>query len=107
MVRKKALNYRGQKISRELFKEAESKQQNKKKSNQLSNKSKTVDLNKPGISGTKKSKESWFCFICKKDRVLDMILCDFCFRYVHEKCVGITKDNRIERYECPECADDV
>lgn len=42
----------------------------------------------------KPSTESWYCFICKEDRVLDMRLCVLCCRYVHEECVGLCRDNK-------------
>lgn len=55
---------------------------------------------KPGAG---KSTDSWYCFICKKDRVLDMRCCNLCNRYVHEECVGLTKKDK-GAFVCPECA---
>lgn len=47
---------------------------------------------------------SWYCFICKEDRVLDMRCCSLCHRYVHEECVGLTEDDKCV-FVCPQCSD--
>lgn len=46
--------------------------------------------------------ESWFCFVCQTDEIMDMRLCVSCRRYVHEICVGLTK-NDVEEFICHDC----
>ncbi|XP_016655856.1 uncharacterized protein LOC107882256 [Acyrthosiphon pisum] len=46
--------------------------------------------------------EHWYCFVCKQDEILDMRLCINCKRYVHEICVGLTK-NDTDPFICCEC----
>ncbi|XP_063241735.1 uncharacterized protein LOC134541920 [Bacillus rossius redtenbacheri] len=55
-------------------------------------------------SVTKKSlhQESWYCFLCKEDRVIDMRGCSLCKRFVHEECVGLTKHDK-QVFVCPTC----
>ena len=55
------------------------------------------------VSTAGKSQESWYCFICRKDRVLDMRYCSLCHRYAHEECVGLTEKYK-GPFVCPECA---
>ncbi|KAF5297619.1 hypothetical protein FQR65_LT09946 [Abscondita terminalis] len=43
----------------------------------------------------------WYCFVCQSEEMMDMRLCRLCRRYVHEICVGLTKD--IDDYICHEC----
>lgn len=63
----------------------------------------SADWEKPGPSGVpSKKKESWFCAICRKDRIADMRLCTLCGCYVHEKCAGVTGVFR-GRFVCPDC----
>lgn len=49
------------------------------------------------------TKESWFCFVCDTCAEEDMRLCIVCCRYVHESCVGLTKDDK-EKFICPQCS---
>lgn len=60
---------------------------------------------KSSVLRPKKAKtcESWFCFLCGEDVVKDMSLCNGCQRYVHEECVGLTKDDKNEKFVCPDC----
>ncbi|CAH1959724.1 unnamed protein product [Acanthoscelides obtectus] len=46
--------------------------------------------------------DNWFCFICGEDKVMDMRLCAVCGKYVHEMCVGLSKDDK-EQFICPNC----
>nr|CAI5827818.1 unnamed protein product [Callosobruchus analis] len=44
----------------------------------------------------------WYCFVCHSEEIMDMRLCGSCRRYVHEICVGLTKnDTRV--FICHEC----
>lgn len=49
-----------------------------------------------------KQEESWFCFVCDRDEVLDMRLCFVCGKYVHEECVGLAPEDK-EMFVCPIC----
>lgn len=49
-----------------------------------------------------KVKESWYCFVCNKDEVKDMRMCNLCGKYVHEECVGLTKGDK-DVFVCPQC----
>lgn len=53
---------------------------------------------------SKKSKDSWYCYICNEDRVADMRLCFLCKTYVHEDCVGLTKEDTDK--VCTQCSQD-
>lgn len=87
--RKKSLNYRAQKVTKALFEEHD-------KEEVKNNKGK-----KPAKS--KKVVEMWYCHLCKEDKILDMRLCSMCLRYVHEDCVGLTKEDKEPTFICPAC----
>ncbi|KAJ8878432.1 hypothetical protein PR048_019010 [Dryococelus australis] len=53
----------------------------------------------------KQREESWYCHICKTDRVEDMRLCNLCLRYVHEACEGLTRTDSIPNFRCMFCKD--
>lgn len=38
---------------------------------------------------------SWYCHLCGEDREEDMRLCANCLKYVHEDCLGLTKNDKI------------
>lgn len=57
----------------------------------VTNKEKNTDLN-----------EKWFCHGCKLEREEDMRRCRKCFKWYHEECVGLTKDDD-EDFICPNC----
>lgn len=88
--RRKALNSTAQVVVKSLFNKSTAKQEEKKK--QLPRQQQ------------KKKQESWFCFLCQRDEQLSMRLCCSCFRYVHEDCVGLTKDDKID-FVCPQCSE--
>lgn len=94
-VRKKALNYRAQEIKRDVFKDDSSK---KIPTSSKKNK-KSVDL--PTTSKTAAT-EVWMCSVCDNDYVADMRSCVSCGTWVHEECVGLSKDDT-EDFTCPEC----
>lgn len=50
----------------------------------------------------KAAKQDWYCAVCGKNEILDMRLCIICQKYVHEDCVGLTKEMK-ERFICPSC----
>lgn len=108
-ARKKALNYRAQKVVTSLFnsKIVSTKKHGKKKEKKVKPQEPVVDETQPSTSGrllaTKKNNESWYCHLCKLDRVSDMRLCNQCIRYVHEDCEGLSKDDEILNFLCSFC----
>lgn len=48
-----------------------------------------------------KSEESWYCFICGEDRKEDMVQCQKCNTWVHEKCAGNYKIDKV--FFCNTC----
>lgn len=54
------------------------------------------------IPKIKQKKWSWYGFICKENRILNMRLCAICNHYVHEECVGLTKVDK-GAFVCYEC----
>lgn len=61
------------------------------------------DLLEAGPSSARVNEVSWFCNVCKEDRVADMRLCVQCSKYVHEECVGLTRQDKCPTFLCPEC----
>lgn len=47
--------------------------------------------------------DNWFCFVCGTDEKIAMRLCAICGKYVHEMCVGLTKDDK-EKFICHRCS---
>ncbi|KAF5300550.1 hypothetical protein FQR65_LT09171 [Abscondita terminalis] len=43
-------------------------------------------------------KETWFCSICKEEREEDMIKCQKCLQWMHEKCASISK--KAKKFVC-------
>lgn len=93
--RRKAINSSAQIVTKDLFKTELSK--NVLPQNPKNNK-------KPTSKRRKNSTESWYCFLCDKDEMLDMRKCVVCFAYVHEACIGLTKEDKIQ-FICPRCSD--
>lgn len=94
--RRPAINSRAQEVTKDLFsKESITKKcKNDKLKGQSGKKGKAVS--------EKKTPECWFCFLCREDRQVDMRLCSVCYRYVHEECVGLTKEDKTILI-CPDC----
>lgn len=92
--RKPALNSRAQVVTRNLF-----NKENKTKDSSTNIKKKSRAPKPQG----KILKESWYCKLCREDRQIDMRLCVKCKDYVHEECIGLTKNDVIEIFICPDC----
>ncbi|KAK9886274.1 hypothetical protein WA026_015785 [Henosepilachna vigintioctopunctata] len=58
-----------------------------------------------GKGHSKKSKNGWYCYVCEEDRIADMRLCFLCLTYVHEECVGLTKEDT-DKFVCSRCSPD-
>lgn len=65
----------------------------------------TFKVNQKGKGHTKKSKNSWYCYVCDEDRIADMRICFLCQTYVHEDCVGLTKEDT-DKFICTRCSQD-
>lgn len=85
--RRKAINYKAQKVTKNLFNESDCQPSTSRQSN-------------PSLS---KPVESWYCSICDTDQQMDMRLCSTCLTYYHEECVGLTADDE-DDFECPNCS---
>jgi hypothetical protein len=46
--------------------------------------------------------ENWYCAVCCVDEVKDMRLYAICGLYMHEECVGLTKEDT-DLFICPKC----
>lgn len=77
--RRKALNYKGQLLKKNLFSQST-------------------------VPAEPSKNESWFCPACKKDTKLDMRMCVLCATWYHEICVGLS-DNDLEDFLCPNCSE--
>ncbi|KAJ8870308.1 hypothetical protein PR048_029329 [Dryococelus australis] len=53
----------------------------------------------PSTGGMNVTNDSWYCSVCEIDEVAEIILCNTCLKYFHERCVGITKRDNIDMWE--------
>lgn len=119
--KRKALNYIGQKITKDLFNTSDDKakksnqKQNTKdelkcslqrkrrqkavKTNNVRNVAKQKSVRKVNI---KEPSELWYCEGCGIDKIADMRQCKDCQKWYHEECVGLTSED-IEVFICPSC----
>lgn len=95
--RKPAINSRAQVVTKDLFNKssAEDKKAKFAKSKEIVPKKKSLK---------QKKEESWYCRACQKDRVADMRLCVMCKSYLHDECLGLTEEDKIDGYICPYCS---
>lgn len=115
--RRKALNYKGQRIVKDLFEKKKElkddkcytkKGNNKKKmlskgrkygAKKDNKKTRTTEKHKPKKTNLD---DTWFCHGCKLDKKEDMRICKKCLKWYHEDCVGLTKEDN-EDFFCPDC----
>lgn len=103
--RRKALNYKGQRVTRDLFKDSENKKKrldNQRKANKPTKVKK--NRRKQKENNDKKqgnSSDKWYCNGCHSERVEDMRQCQNCPKWYHEQCVGLTKED--VGFICPDC----
>ncbi|KAL3277343.1 hypothetical protein HHI36_012694 [Cryptolaemus montrouzieri] len=83
-IRKKALNYIAQQVTKDLF--------NSVKSHSSPRSSYPSTSKQAAI-------ESWFCVACQSDDQKDMRMCVNCNTWYHEECVGLEEDDT-ENFEC-------
>nr|CAI5842234.1 unnamed protein product [Callosobruchus analis] len=93
--RKKAVNSLAQALTKNIFPKKEDTNKVTKKSREMERTDrKQLKTDKGRAVEKKSSMESWYCFLCKEDRIADMRLCTKCARYVHEDYVGLTASNK-------------
>lgn len=85
--RKKAINYKAQQVTKDLF----------RKDDDVPTTSKSF---KNSWNSTSK-KDDWYCPACKDSRVMDMRQCLQCKTWYHEECLGLTEMD--SDFECPNC----
>ncbi|KAJ8724447.1 hypothetical protein PYW08_015921 [Mythimna loreyi] len=112
--RKKAINYKGQRITKDLFnkkderkkktKKTKTKKNEKNKKDKIKNrviKTKKKTQNKKRINEKEDDTEEWYCYACHENTKLDMRQCKLCMKWYHEECVGLSKDD--EDFICSSC----
>lgn len=106
--RRPAINSKAQEVTRKLFCETHSNtmQNNKENKRVMTKEDYRGKKKEENVHQAKKKvsekKESWFCLICNEDRIADMRICNMCGIYVHEECVGLSKQDK-ETFFCPKC----
>ncbi|CAH2084962.1 unnamed protein product [Euphydryas editha] len=126
-LRKKAINYKGQRITKDLFdKKGEDKKKIKNTKTKNNNKSKKDNKNNTKIetknmymekkqytsivnkqekrkiiNQEKDNTEEWYCYACHENIKLDMRQCGFCKKWYHEECVGLSKYDK--EFICSNC----
>ncbi|XP_063895036.1 inhibitor of growth protein 2-like [Helicoverpa armigera] len=107
--RRKAINYKGQRVTKDLFKEQETLKENKlTKKRKPKESKKTKNEKKKRSKGDKRKRsnlsveESWFCPACNENRVSDMRQCVKCRIWYHEECLGLTKNDK-DFFYCQNC----
>ena len=103
-VMKPAVNSRGVLLKKGIFedKKEDNKNDSQAKNKKVKDATKSGDKMVPKKTSKKKKSDSWYCAICDEDEVKDMRLCGECGIYVHEECVGLTKEDK-ELFICPKC----
>lgn len=129
-VRRKAINYRGTPVTKDLFNKynqekrnsKEEKDNKRKKNKQDKNftdvetgrkektkfkkalnpkKTKVVSAKKSTtVKGKSQKQGSWYCHACKEDRRDAMRKCSRCSKWYHEECVGLTAEDT-DDFQCP------
>lgn len=109
--RRKALNYIGQRVTKDLFEKKAEEDAKKKEITKKKAKPKNVIKNtrksepkkkKESHKQKKKSKDEWFCKACKTKEQIDMRQCYTCKVWYHDICIGYTKADK-DLFICPEC----
>ncbi|CAB3234408.1 unnamed protein product [Arctia plantaginis] len=101
--RRKAINYKGRIITKDLFKEKEKKKE-MKRSRKTEHESQRYEKSrkKPKTDFKKKTKKTkeidddndkWYCHACNAERCEDMRQCPLCRKWFHEECLGLTKED--------------
>lgn len=126
--RQKAINYKGQRIVKDLFKTEDKENKMKQTTSKKKGKSivkqdqtkktknkndsvkqikRTVQKQKSKRSKIEKEKsaegeeEEWYCHACGECEMKHMRQCTACQKWYHEECMGLTKKDLI--FICPDC----
>lgn len=114
VIRKKAVNSLALELKTSIFNTELQTRNKNKTNNEGTTKTNTKVVQKVTKPTQKKkaiqkrscpAKESWYCFLCREDRVSDMRICNICTRYVHEECAGLTAGDK-GIFVCPRCEED-
>lgn len=113
-TRKKAINYKAQQVTRDLFNSAIQTSAScstpsvpsPSTSKQLKKSTFEDSVNQPGTSRCTSKQfdndnvnQSWFCVACRTSDQLDMRMCVKCLTWYHEECVGLNS-NDLDNFEC-------
>lgn len=99
-VRRKALNYRAQQVTKSLFTEGHSQATREYPTSKLSVPSTSKQRTSiPQSTCNQATQESWLCAACETEDQLDMRMCAKCFTWYHEECVGL-EPNDDEEFQC-------
>lgn len=49
------------------------------------------------------NEEEWYCFMCDQSLVEDMVKCDLCYKWSHERCAGANFDKGMIGFICDLC----
>ncbi|CAH0719105.1 unnamed protein product, partial [Brenthis ino] len=96
--RQKAINYKGQRIVKDLFKTEEKKNEMKQATIPQENSKRSKIEMKKSAEGEEKE---WYCHACGENRMEDMRQCTECQKWYHEECMGLTKKDL--KFICPDC----
>ncbi|CAG9794003.1 unnamed protein product [Diatraea saccharalis] len=106
--RRKAINYKGRIITKDIFTDRENKkerQRNQKASNsgikKNQKKKKVYNKKTKENHNTIDEEDKWYCYACNEERFLAMRKCFSCNKWFHEECLGLTKKDM--DFECPMC----
>lgn len=101
-LRRKALNYKGNVLSKELFTEPEKTQVTQ--DDQLNSQPKKKARAKVSkiVVGETIEDSAWYCGLCETGKVVDMRSCPSCHSWFHDECIGMTRDDK-DAFYCPDC----
>ncbi|KAF5281134.1 hypothetical protein FQR65_LT03000 [Abscondita terminalis] len=103
--RRKAIDYKGQRITKDIFNNREETKENEKskiqKRKRLKPKIKNLKKKLRAVRDKGKAKKTkvspdtdWYCHACKEGRLSDMRQYVRCMNWYHEECVGLTNTDK-------------
>lgn len=100
VVRRKAINYKAQQVTKALFKENNLKLG---KTEPGTSKETSKDEPLPSTSKQNQNDSSWYCPVCNICAQYSMRMCVSCHTWMHEHCIGYTSSDD-EDFECISCS---
>ena len=116
--RRKALNFKANRVCKQLFMDANVKTGSSSESyqnegndfsstnvndgNKLRTPSKSSPIEVKNRSLENDDDQSWYCELCEEKRVIDMRTCISCKKWYHDECIGLTKFDE-DIFTCPDC----